>query len=208
MMSSNILTVHPSNPQPRLLKQAVDTFRQGGVIAYPTDSAYALGCQLGDKLALERIRRLRNLTKQHNFTLVCQGLAELSRFAKVSNPVFRLLKHYTPGPYTFILSATASVPRQVLHPKRRTIGLRVPDHKVCQALLALLDEPILSSTLILPETDQPLVDPEDIQQACGAELDLIVAGGPCSLELTTVVNLVGHTPQVVRVGRGDPGPFQ
>lgn len=204
---SQFFQIHPDNPQPRLIRQAVDIIRQGGVIAYPTDSAYALGCHLGDKNALERIRRLRDLDKNHNFTLVCRDLSELGVYAKVDNTTFRLLKAHTPGPYTFILNATSEVPRRLLHPKRRTIGLRIPDHQITLDLLEALGEPLMSVTLMLPGDDLPITDPEMIRDRIGKQLDLIIDGGACEVEPTTVVSMLDDTVEVTRVGLGDPTPF-
>ena len=204
---SQFFTVHPDNPQARLIRQAVDIIRAGGVIAYPTDSAYALGCHLGDKNALERIRRLRQLDDKHNFTLVCRDLSELGVYAKVDNVMFRLLKANTPGPYTFILNATSEVPRRLLHPKRRTIGLRIPDHNITLALLEALGEPLMSVTLMLPGEELPLNDPQEINQRLGKQLDLVIDGGACNLEPTTVVSLENDEVEVLRVGLGDPEPF-
>lgn len=204
---SQYFHIHPENPQARLIRQAVEIIRQGGVIAYPTDSAYALGCHLGDKDALERIRRLRQLDDKHNFTLVCRDLSELGVYAKVNNPTFRLLKTNTPGPYTFILHATTEVPRRLLHPKRRTIGLRIPQHQITLALLEALGEPLMSVTLMMPEDNLPLTDPEMIRDRIGKQLDLIIDGGACNIEPTTVVSLLEDQPEIQRLGLGDPGPF-
>ena len=200
--------VHPVNPQPRLIRQAVDILRRGGVIAYPTDSSYALGCQLDDKDAMERIRDIRRVDKHHNFTLVCADLSQLAQYARVGNSDFRLLKAHTPGPYTFILEATREVPRRLQHEKRKTIGLRVPDHPVVRALLAELGEPIASSTLILPGEALPLADPQEIRARLEHQLDLVIDAGPCGMEPTTVVVLEDGVAEVVRVGRGDPAPFR
>lgn len=199
--------VHKDNPQLHLLRQAVAIIRRGGVIVYPTDSGYALGCQLGDKNALERIRRIRRLDEKHNFTLVCRDLSEVSIYAKVDNVVYRLLKAYTPGPYTFLLPATREVPRRLLHPKRKTIGLRIPDHVIALALLEVLDEPLISTTLVLPGNSTPLIEPEAIRDVLGRQVDLIISGGYCGLEQTTVVDLSEDTPTIVREGKGDPTPF-
>jgi tRNA threonylcarbamoyl adenosine modification protein (Sua5/YciO/YrdC/YwlC family) len=199
--------LHPETPQARLVAQAVEIIRQGGVIAYPTDSAYALGCHLGDKAALERIRRLRQLDDKHNFTLVCRDLSELGVYAKVDNATFRLLKANTPGPYTFILNATHEVPRRLLHPKRRTIGLRIPDHNITLALLEALGEPLMSVTLMLPGDDHPLTDPDEIRDRLGKQLDLIIDGGACNIEPTTVVSLLDGQVEITRFGRGDPEAF-
>jgi tRNA threonylcarbamoyl adenosine modification protein (Sua5/YciO/YrdC/YwlC family) len=200
--------VHPVNPQPRLIRQAVDILRRGGVIAYPTDSSYALGCHLGDKDAMERIRTIRQVDKHHNFTLVCADLSQLAQYARVSNSDFRLLKAHTPGPYTFILEATREVPRRLQHEKRKTIGLRVPDHPVVRALLADLGEPIASSTLILPGETLPMSDPQEIRARLERQLDLVIDAGPCGMEPTTVVVLEDGVAEVARLGRGDPAPFQ
>jgi tRNA threonylcarbamoyl adenosine modification protein (Sua5/YciO/YrdC/YwlC family) len=175
------LYIHPDNPQARLLSKVADIVRKGGLVAYPTDSAYALGCHLGDKEAVDRIRRIRELDKHHNFTLVCRDLSELGNYAKVDNQVFRLLKAHTPGPYTFILNATSEVPRRLMHPKRKTIGLRVPDNAITQGLLAELGEPLISVTLILPGDEYPLSDPDDIRDRLGARIDALVDGGCGSL---------------------------
>jgi len=200
--------LHPVNPQPRLIRQAVDILRRGGVIAYPTDSSYALGCHLGDKDAMERIRTIRQVDKHHNFTLVCADLSQLAQYARVSNSDFRLLKAHTPGPYTFILEATREVPRRLQHEKRKTIGLRVPDHPVVRALLADLGEPIASSTLILPGETLPMSDPQEIRARLERQLDLVIDAGPCGMEPTTVVVLEDGVAEVARLGRGDPAPFQ
>jgi len=200
--------IHPVNPQARLIKQAVELMRDGAVVVYPTDSAYALGCHLGDKKALDRLRRIRRVDDKHNFTLVCRDLSEIATYARVSNTVYRLLNAFTPGPYTFILEATRDVPRRLLHPKRRTIGIRVPDNKIVQALLEELGEPILSTTLILPGETLPMTDADDIQERLEHEVDVIIDGGHCGIEPTTVVSLVDDHPVVLRVGCGDPTPFQ
>ena len=204
---SQFFQLHPDNPQPRLIRQAVEIIRDGGVIVYPTDSSYAVGCRLGEKNAVERIRRLRRLDDKHNFTLVCSDLSQLGIFAKVDTGAFRLLKAHTPGPYTFILDATREVPRMLLHPKRRTIGLRVPQHPIAQALLAELGEPLMSASLILPGETLPMSDPYEMRQALEHQVDLIVDGGHGGLEASTVINLAEGEPQVVRVGCGDPSPF-
>ncbi|KPP97190.1 L-threonylcarbamoyladenylate synthase [Marinobacter sp. HL-58] len=205
---SQFFQIHPVSPQKRLINQAVDILRRGGVIVYPTDSAYAIGCQLDDKQAADRIKRIRKLDDKHNFTLMCRDLSDIGVFAKVDNTQYRLLKTFTPGAYTFILDATSEVPRRLLHPKRKTIGMRVPDNAIVQALLAELGEPIMSSTLILPGEEDPMTDPEDIRDALEHELDLIIDGGFCGLEATTVVNMTGPAPEVTRVGKGDPEPFR
>ncbi|MEK6770308.1 MAG: L-threonylcarbamoyladenylate synthase [Pseudomonadota bacterium] len=199
--------VHPTHPQPRLVKRAVEIVRAGGIVAYPTDSGYALGCHIGDKQAMERIRRIRRVDEKHNFTLVCRDLSEIATYAIVSNADYRLLKAHTPGPYTFILPATREVPRRLQNPRRKTIGLRVPGHVIAQALLVELNEPLMSSTLILPEDAAPLSDPPQIRERLEHEVDLIIDGGPCSLQPTTVVELHDGTARVVRIGQGDPAPF-
>ena len=204
---SQFFQIHPDNPQPRLIKQAVEIIRAGGVVIYPTDSSYALGCQIGNKNAVERIRRLRQLDDKHNFTLVCRDLSQLGLFAKVDTKAFRLLKIHTPGPYTFILSATREVPRMLLHAKRRTIGLRVPGEPIAQALLEELGEPLMSVSLILPGNSEPLVDPYEMRQALEHHVDLIIDGGFGGQEPSTVVSLVDDQIEVLRVGCGDPEPF-
>ncbi len=200
--------IHPDNPQQRLIHQAVEILNRGGVIAYPTDSSYALGCHIGDKQALDRIRIIRRVDAKHNFTLVCRDLSELSTYAKVENNVYRLLKHFTPGAYTFILKATSEVPRRLQNPKRKTIGLRVPDNTITLALLEQLNQPLMSSTLILPDEEQPLSDPHDIREQLEHQVDLVIDGGFCGLEATTVVDMVSGAPEVVRRGKGDPEPFE
>jgi len=199
--------IHPTHPQPRLLKRAVEIVRAGGVIVYPTDSSYALGCHLGDKAAMERIRRIRRVDEDHHLTLVCRDLSELSQYARVSNADYRVLKSATPGPYTFLLPATREVPRRLQHPKRKTIGLRVPDHVIAQALLTALGEPLMSSTLIFPGETLPASDPEEIRARLENRVELVIDGGFCGLEPTTVVALVDGAPKLVRAGRGDVQAF-
>ncbi|MFZ0788579.1 MAG: L-threonylcarbamoyladenylate synthase [Chromatiaceae bacterium] len=199
--------IHPENPQVRLVRRAVEILLEGGVIVYPTDSSYAFGCQIGAKEAMERIRRIRQLDAKHNFTLVCRDLSEITTYAKIDNQAFRLLKSLTPGPYTFIHEATKQVPRRLLHPKRKAIGIRVPDNVICRDLLAELNQPILSSTLMLPGDDRPLTDPEEMRDALDKQVDLIIDGGFCGLEPTTVVDMIADPPLVVRVGKGDPSQF-
>ncbi|KJS04113.1 MAG: hypothetical protein VR73_15630 [Gammaproteobacteria bacterium BRH_c0] len=204
---SQFFFIHPDNPQQRLIHQAVEIVRKGGVIVYPTDSAYAIGCHLGDKAAMDQIRLVRQLDKHHNFTLMCRDLGELATYAKVSNQVFRMLKANTPGAYTFILEATSEVPRRLMHPKRKTIGLRVPANPIALALLEGLDEPMMSVTLIMPGDDLPLNDPEDIRTMLEKRVDVIIDGGYCGLEATTIVDLTGDVPVLVRQGVGDFAPF-
>jgi tRNA threonylcarbamoyl adenosine modification protein (Sua5/YciO/YrdC/YwlC family) len=199
--------IHPETPQPRLVRQAVEILRGGGLIVYPTDSCYALGCQIGDKGAMERIRRIRRLDEHKNFTLVCRDLSEIAAYAKISNESFRLVKTLTPGPYTFIARATKQVPRRLQHAKRKTIGIRIPDNPVTQALLGELGEPIMSSTLVLPGDDLPLSDPYDIRRTLEHEVDLVIDGGYCGLEPTTVVALEEEMPRVRRLGKGDASLF-
>jgi tRNA threonylcarbamoyl adenosine modification protein (Sua5/YciO/YrdC/YwlC family) len=194
--------IHAENPQPRLIKQAVAIVHAGGVMAYPTDSSYALGCHIGDKAALERIQRIRKLDDRHNFTLVCRDLSELSLYARVTNADYRVLKANTPGPFTFILPATREVPRRLLHSRRKTIGLRIPDHRFVQALLAELREPLMSVTLIMPGEALPLSDPQVIRERLEHEIDLVVDGGYCGLEPTTVIVLNNGVVQIARQGRG------
>lgn len=205
---SQYFQIHPMNPQARLINQAVAIINNGGVIAYPTDSSYALGCHIGDKGAMEKMRRIRQVDKEHNFTLVCRDLSELALYARVDNTAFRLLKAFTPGPYTFILRATGEVPRRLQHPKRKTIGIRVPDNAIAQALLEALGEPIMSTTLLLPGRELPLVDPEEFRDELERQVDLIIDGGPGGLEPSSVVDLVGEVPEVVRAGAGDVSPFE
>ena len=204
---SQFFQIHPENPQARLIKQAVEIVRQGGVIAYPTDSSYALGCRIGEKSAVERIRHIRRLDDKHNFTLVCRDLSELGLYAKVDTGLFRLLKAHTPGPYTFILNATREVPRMLLHPKRRTIGLRVPACPIALALLEELGEPLMSVSLILPGQSEPLNDPYEMRDLLEHQVDLIIDGGFGGGEASTVIALTDEDPVVVRVGCGDPEPF-
>lgn len=205
---SQFFQIHPDNPQVRLVRQAADIIRAGGVVVYPTDSAYAIGCHLGDKNALDRIRRIRKLDARHNFTLVCRDLSEIATYARVNNTVYRLLKHCTPGPYTFILRATSEVPRRLQQGKRKTVGLRVPENNIAQALLTDLDEPMMSVTLIMPGDEYPLIDPYDIRETLQHDVDLVIDGGYCGMEPTTVVDLVDEAPLVIRAGKGDIAPFE
>ncbi len=199
---SQFFQIHPENPQQRLIDKAVEIINGGGVIVYPTDSGYALGCHIGDKNAMERIRTIRQVDAKHNFTLVCRDLSEISLYAKVDNSAYRLIKNHTPGPYTFILKATKEVPRRLQNPKRKTIGLRVPDNPIAQSLLGTLGEPLMSSTLILPGDDMPMTDPYDIRDTLEHNLDLVIDGGYCGFEPTTVVELTEGTPVVAREGLG------
>ncbi len=200
--------LHPRNPQARLIRQAVEILRKGGIVAYPTDSSYALGCAIGNKEAMDAIRRIRRVDDDHNFTLVCRDLSEVALYARIDNEIYRLLKRFTPGPYTFILAATREVPRRLQHPKRRTIGLRIPDFPIVSALLGELDEPLMSSTLIMPGTDLPMNDAEEIRETLEHAIDMVIDGGPCDLEPTTVVDLTGDSPVVLRQGKGDIAPFE
>ena len=200
---SDYLSIHPENPQQRLIAKAAEIVRKGGVIVYPTDSVYAIGCHIGDKQAMDRIRSIRQLDKNHNFTLMCRDLSELASYARVDNSAFRSLKAQTPGPFTFILPATSEVPRRLMHPKRKTIGLRVPDSPIAQALLEELGEPMMSVTLIMPGDEYPLSEPYDIRAALEAHVDVLIDGGHCGLEPTTVVDMTGPVPEVTRQGMGD-----
>lgn len=200
---SQFFQIHPENPQQRLIRHAAEVVAGGGVLVYPTDSAYAIGCQIGNKNALDRIRRIRRLDEKHNFTLVCRDLSELSVYARVDNSQFRLLRNHTPGPYTFILKATAEVPRRLKHARRKTIGLRVPDNPIAQALLAVMGEPLMSVTLIMPGEDLPLVDANEIRERLEHHVDLIIDGGFCGVEPTTVIDLAGDEMRLVRQGRGE-----
>jgi len=205
---AQLFEIHPENPQVRLIRRAAEIIRAGGVIVYPTDSCYALGCHLGDKDAMQRIRRIRMADATHHFTLVCRDLSEIARYARVDNRQYRLLRKYTPGPYTFLLRATRDTPKRLQNPKRRTIGIRVPDHPVPQLLLRELDEPIMSSTLLLPGEDLPLTDAREIRERLEHAVDVVLDGGHCGLEPTTVIDLTAEIPAIVRKGRGDPRPFE
>ncbi len=202
-MAAEWLELHPVDPQKRWLQRAADRVRAGDVIAYPTDSCYALGCHLGDKDAAERIRQIRQFDRHHMFTLVCRDLSEIATYARVDNWQYRLLKALTPGPYTFILEGTRELPRRLVHEKRKTIGIRVPEHRVAQALLELLDEPLMSCTLQFPGEDQPVSDPNDHRDELERQVDLVLDGGSCGLQPTTVIDLTGNAPLLVRQGRGD-----
>ena len=199
--------IHPDNPQLRLIKQAAQIIHSGGIVALPTDSCYALVCHLDDKTAVERLRRIRGIDEKHHLTLLCRDLSEIAEYAKVDNRQYRMLKSATPGPYTFILEATKEVPRRVSHPSRKTIGLRVPENTVASALLEELQQPLLGTTLVLPDAEQPLTDPEEIRDSLGRQIELIIDGGACSLEPTTVIDLTDSEPVLVRQGRGDVSPF-
>lgn len=200
---AQIFQIHPEHPQARLVRQAVDVFSAGGLVIYPTDSSYALGCQIGDKAAMERIRQIRRVDAQHHFTLVCRDLSEITSYAKIDNQQFRLLKNLTPGPYTFICRATKLVPKRLQHAKRKTIGIRVPDNRIALALLEALNEPIMSSTLILPGEELPMSDPYEMKDYLGHAVDLIIDGGYCGFEPTTVIDIEDEVPVLLRQGKGD-----
>ncbi|WKV51118.1 L-threonylcarbamoyladenylate synthase [Dickeya fangzhongdai] len=204
---SQFFYIHPQNPQPRLINQTVEILHKGGVIVYPTDSGYALGCMLEDKAAMERICRIRDLDQNHNFTLMCRDLSELSSYAYVDNAAFRLIKNNTPGNYTFILKATKEVPRRLMNEKRKTIGMRVPSNPIALELLAALNEPLMSTTLMLPGNDFAESDPEEIQEQLGKRVDLVIHGGFLGQQPTTVIDLTESVPEVVREGTGDVTPF-
>lgn len=200
---AKLIEIHPQDPQPRRVRAIVEIIRSGGLIAYPTDSSYAFGCHIGDKRAIDRIHRIRSTDKKHNFTLVCRDLSEISTYARVDNWAYRLIKSKTPGPYTFILPATRGVPKRLQNPKRRTIGLRVPDHPLVHAMLDALGEPIMSSTLTLPGDSMPLTDPVEIEQRIGHQIDAIIDAGPTGIEPTSVLDLTTGTVEVLRHGKGD-----
>lgn len=200
---AELIEIHPQNPQPRRVREVADFIQEGGIVAYPTDSSYAFGWSMANKAAQERIRRMKDLDKHHHFTLVCRGLSELATYARVDNQAYRLLKALTPGPYTFILPATRQVPNRLQHPKRKSIGIRVPDHVIAMALLEALPEPLMSTTLQLPEQDLPMNDPWEMKERLDHELAAIVDGGPCALESTSVIDLTGPLPVVTRAGLGD-----
>lgn len=200
--------VHPDNPQPRALAQVADIVRAGGLVAYPTDSGYALGCRLGNRDGLDRIRALRRLDDKHHFTLVCSAFAQLGQYVQMDNDVFRAVKAATPGAYTFILTATREAPKAMLHPKKRTVGVRVPDHTTALALLNTLGEPLVSSTLILPGEIEPMTDGWQVNDELGAQLDAVLDSGDCGLEPTTIVDLSGDEVEITRYGAGDPTPFE
>jgi tRNA threonylcarbamoyl adenosine modification protein (Sua5/YciO/YrdC/YwlC family) len=200
---ARLVELHPADPQPRRIAEIVATIRSGGLLAYPTDSSYALGCHIGDKRAMDRIRRIRKTDKNHNFTLVCSDLSEISLYAKTDNWAYRLIKSLTPGPYTFILQATREVPKRLQHPRRKTIGIRVPDNAIVQAILGALGEPIMSSTLTLPGDDTPLTDVDEIDARIGHQIDMIVEGGTTGVEPTSVIDLSEGSINILRKGRGD-----
>jgi tRNA threonylcarbamoyl adenosine modification protein (Sua5/YciO/YrdC/YwlC family) len=204
---SQYFQIHPVNPQARLINQAVEILRNDGLIAYPTDSSYALGCSVGDKAGMERIRRIRALESRHNFTLVCRDLSEIATYAKVDNGSYRLLKSLTPGPYTFVLRATHEVPRRLQNPRRKTIGIRVPDHPIAHALLAELGQPLMSSTLILPGKDVPETDAQDIREQLEHDVDLVIDGGNCGFAPTTVIDMSDSVPALLRQGCGSVEGF-
>lgn len=207
---TQLFRIHPDNPQVRLLHQAVVVLEEGGVLAYPTDSGYALGCRIGDIAAVERIRDIRKLPEDHNFTLVCRDISEMSEYSKISKSVFKLIKEYTPGPYTFILPATREVPRRLQHPKRKTIGFRIPDHSIVQAFLTELRQPLMSVTLFLPGEIKPITEAHEIYEKLNRQVDVILDAGFCSNQPTTVVDFVingDDTPRVTRIGKGNPNPF-
>lgn len=199
---SQYFEIHPTHPQHRLITQAANILRNGGVIAYPTDSCYALGCHIGDKDAMAKLRRIRDLDERHHFTLMCRDLSELAAFARTDNGQYRLLKELIPGPYTFILEGTRELPRRLLHPRRKTIGVRIPDHPVVQALMAELNEPLLSTTLVLPGEEEPLTDPHNIRERLEHDIDLVMDAGACGKEMTTVIDLTGSSVEIVRLGKG------
>jgi tRNA threonylcarbamoyl adenosine modification protein (Sua5/YciO/YrdC/YwlC family) len=204
---SQFFQVHPDNPQLRLIKQAAQIIDAGGIVALPTDSCYALVCHLDDKNAVERLRRIRAVDDKHHLTLLCRDLSEISSYARVDNRQYRLLKATTPGPYTFILEATKEVPRRLSHPSRKTIGLRVPENRIAHALLEELGQPLLGTTLILPGQGEPLTDPDDVRELLERQVELVIDGGACGLEPTTVLDLTGEEPVLIRQGRGDAAPF-
>ncbi|MES9879805.1 MAG: L-threonylcarbamoyladenylate synthase [Sedimenticola sp.] len=204
---AQLFQIHPDNPQQRLISSAVEIIHRGGLVVYPTDSSYALGCHIGDKGAMEKIRRIRRLDEKHNFTLVCRDLSEISAYAKVGNQHYRTMKTLTPGPYTFIHKATKQVPKRLQHPKRKTVGFRIPDNAIAQALLEVLGEPLMSSTLILPGEEMPMTDPYEMRDLLGHEVDLVIDGGYCGMEATTVVGMEEDVAVLYRDGKGDSSLF-
>lgn len=207
-MPSRFIEIHPKDPQPRLIRQTVEILRDGGIIVYPTDSCYALGCHIGDKAAMERIARIRETDKHHQFTLVCRDLSEIAKYARVNNQQYRTLRAFTPGPYTFILQATKETPKRLQNPRRRTIGIRVPDHRVTQKILEELNEPLMSSTLLLPGDEFPMTDAREIQERLLHDIEAVIDGGNCGLEPTSVIDLEGPAPVIARRGKGDVSAFE
>lgn len=205
---SQLFHIHPQNPQKRLIAQACQILHRGGLIVYPTDSGYALGCQIGDKAAMDKIRRIRQLDNSHNFTLVCRDLSEIATYARVNNAVYRMIKAHTPGAYTFILPATKEVPRRLQHAKRKTIGIRIPDNNIALALLDELNEPLMSSTLMLPDDNTVMTEIDDIVDQLDKQVDLVIDGEYCGSEPTTVVEFIDDSPEIVRIGAGEPAPFE
>jgi len=204
---AELLEIHPENPQPRQIAKVANALRAGGLVAYPTDSSYAIGWHMGDQYAVKEVQRIRQTGKRHNFTVVCRDLSEVSNYARVDNWMYRLLKSHTPGPYTFILKATREVPKRVLNPRKKTVGLRVPEHAVTQAILEQLGEPIMSSTLIMPGEEMPMTDANEIYERLEKHVDIVVDSGFCGIDPTTVVDLTGDFPEVLRQGRGDTAAF-
>jgi tRNA threonylcarbamoyl adenosine modification protein (Sua5/YciO/YrdC/YwlC family) len=207
-MPSRFIEIHPKDPQLRLIQQTVAILREGGIVVYPTDSCYALGCHIGDKAAVERIARIRQTDKRHHFTLVCRDLSEIAKYARVNNQQYRTLKAFTPGPYTFILQATKETPKRLQNERRRTIGIRVPEHRVSQLILEELNEPLMSSTLLLPGDDLPMTDAREIQERLYHDVDAVIDGGNCGLEPTSVIDLEGPAPVIARRGKGDVSAFE
>ena len=207
-MPSRFIEIHPKDPQLRLIRQTVEILREGGIVVYPTDSCYALGCHIGDKAAMERISRIRETDRHHHFTLVCRDLSEIAKYARVNNQQYRTLKAFTPGPYTFILQATKETPKRLQNERRRTIGIRVPEHRVSQLILEELNEPLMSSTLLLPGDDLPMTDAREIQERLYHDVDAVIDGGNCGLEPTSVIDLEGPAPVIARRGKGDVSAFE
>lgn len=198
-----IVSIHPENPQHRLISKVVDCLHRGGIVAYPTDSVYALGCHIGDKQAMDRIRAIRKLDKHHNFTLMCKDLSELANYARVDNTAYRALKATTPGAFTFVLKASSEVPRRLMHPKRKTIGIRVPQSNIVMSMLDSLQEPMMSVTLMMPEDEYPMTDAYEINQVLGSQVDMVIDGGYCGMEPTTVIDMTDDVPVLLRQGAGD-----
>ncbi len=203
MVMGYYISIHPQNPQARLINQAAEILNDGGILVYPTDSVYGIGCKIGDKRALERIRKIRNLNKDHNFTLLCRNISEVAIYAKLNNSNFRTLRTFTPGPFTFVLAASSELPRRLLHPKRKTVGVRIPDNLVIQALMNALSGPVINMTFTLPDDEFGLSDAYEIKQRVGAQVDAIIDGGYCGILPSTVVDLTDDTPTLVRQGLGD-----